>query len=91
MIKIVEIEKQDIPQKRYNVPTVAKAIGKSEGAINGYFSNRGISTKNGITVEQIAEVCRAKTRGASIAWADVKEIRKMLMERCGIQIVEDNS
>ena len=90
MISIKMIEKPNKPEKRYNVPTVAKAIGKTEGAISAYFSNRGISTRNGITIAQIAEACRGKTRGISVSWTDVKEIRARLEDEHGIQIVDDD-
>ena len=87
MIKIVE--KQKTPEKRYSVATVAKAIGRSESAIGTYFSNRGISVKNGITLGMVSDVCRAKTRGQIIKWEEVTEIRKRLEEECGICIVEE--
>ena len=87
MIKI--IEKQKEPEKRYSVATVAKATGKSESSVFTYFSNRGISVKNGITLDQTAEVCRAKTRGQIINCDDVRELRERLEEKHGIIIAEE--
>lgn len=76
-------------EKRYNIPTVAKAIGKTEGAISGFFSNKHISTREGITLKQIADVCRGRTRGATVKWGDVKEIRTLLLDEHGIEIVDE--
>ena len=75
-------------EKKYKVTDVAQAIGRTEGSISGYFSNRGISTKNGITLDQIEELLYARTRGDGIHWDIVDEIRKRLAER-GYEIVEE--
>ena len=39
----------------WTVTEVSQATGASEGAISGYFSNRGITTKGGLTLSQILE------------------------------------
>lgn len=90
MIKIVKVELNKAPEKRYNVATVAKAIGKTEGAVQGYFSNRKISVRNGVTLGQIAEVAVARTRGATVDWQNVNEIRQRLADEHGLQIVEED-
>lgn len=33
--------------KKYNVPTIAHALCVTEGCINGYFNNRGVTTRGG--------------------------------------------
>lgn len=89
MIKIIKSEVKKAEEKRYNVQNVAKAIGKSEGQVRGYFTNKHISTKKGITISQVAEVCFSRIRGESINWDDVAEIRSELEEKYGISIVEE--
>lgn len=74
--------------KKYSVATVSFAIGRSESSIQGYFSNRGISVKNGIDINQIEEVVNAKTKGAVINWDSVDEIRELLKLR-GYEQIED--
>lgn len=81
MIKFVWDNSREVNVKRYSVATVAQAIGRSEGSITGYFSNRGISTKGGITIEQIEEVLRAPIRGTIIDWDGVEEIWGTLVAR----------
>lgn len=76
--------------KKYQVPEVAQAIGRSENSIYAYFSNRKVSTKNGITLEQIAEVAMSKRRGESINWSNVEEIREGLLSEFGLQVIEEN-
>jgi hypothetical protein len=68
-------------EKKYKVATVAQAIGRSEGSICGYFSNRGVATKGGITMDQIEAVLVSPARGNAIDWKEVGEIRKNLEER----------
>lgn len=75
--------------KRYRVIDVAKALALSEGAVSGYFNNRGISTKAGLTIEQLYELCKGRRRG-DIRWNDVKEIREELLTRYGVEIIESN-
>ena len=73
--------------KRYSVATVAQAIGRSEGSISGYFSNKGISTKGGITLTQIDEYLQTPVRGTIIKWDLVEEIRIRLCEELGYEDV----
>ena len=47
---------------KWTVTEVSQATGLSEGAISGYFSNRGITTKKGLTLTQILEVIHAPRR-----------------------------
>lgn len=47
---------------KWTVTEVSQASGLSEGAISGYFSNRQISTKNGLTLMQILEVLSSRRR-----------------------------
>ena len=84
MIKIRENN-----EKRYRVIDVAKACGLSEGAVSGYFNNRNVSTKPGLTIAQIYECCKARRRG-DIRWNDVQEIRKVLFDRYGVEVIEAN-
>lgn len=90
MITINKVGKaRDLRPKVYTVPTVCQAIGKSENSIYAYFSNNGISTKGGISMEQIVEVIGANVRGNSIDWEGVKEIRKRLLEEYGLLVTEE--
>jgi len=41
---------------KWTVSEVSQATGISEGAISGYYSNRGVSTKGGLTLSQVLEV-----------------------------------
>lgn len=45
--------------EKWTVTEVSQATGLSEGAISGYFSNRGIRTKGGLTLLQVLEVLNA--------------------------------
>ena len=47
---------------KWTVTEVSQATGISEGAISGYFSNRNITTKKGLTLSQILEVIHAPRR-----------------------------
>ena len=87
MITITKLQKA--PEKRYSVATVAQAIGRSEGSITGYFSNRDISVKNGITISQIAEVALSEKRGKIINWEDIPEIRERLAKEHGILVTDE--
>ena len=49
--KLIKVKKTDDKERKYKVQVVSQAIGLSEGAITGYFSNKGISVKDGITAE----------------------------------------
>lgn len=51
---------------KWSVTEVSQATGLSEGAIGGYFSNRGITVKGGITLSQILEVINASRRNCNI-------------------------
>lgn len=64
---------------KWTVTEVAQASGLSEGAISGYFSNRGITTKNGLNLSQILEVLTAKRRNNGINNTEkVKDLVKIL-------------
>ena len=78
------------PEKLYKICDVAKAVYKSESSVQGYFSNRKISTKKGVTLEQVFEyLTKNGTRGQGINWRDVEEIRNRLMDEMGAREVED--
>lgn len=64
---------------KWTVTEVAQASGLSEGAISGYFSNRGITTKNGLNLSQILEVLTARRRNNGINNTEkVKDLVKIL-------------
>jgi len=91
MITIKKNPEHDKPEKRYRVVDVAKATGLSEGQVQGYFANRDISTKSGLTLEQIEVMALSAKRGPGINWDDVKEIRTRLDKERGVTIaVESN-
>lgn len=83
----MKIIKKEPKQERFNVATVAQAIGRSEGSISGYFSNRKQSTKGGLTISQIEEVINSPRRGVTIDWKNVKKIRSELEAR-GWEFIE---
>lgn len=72
----------------FSIATVSQAIGRSEGSINGYFSNKQISVKGGITIDQIIEVMESPIRGKAIDWDGVKRIEELLRQR-GYQLQAD--
>lgn len=87
MIKINKEKRK--PEKRYRIVDAAKAIGLSENAVYGFFSNDNISVKNGITLAQIEAVCEGPRRGQGIRWEDVREIRDRLLDEYGTEITEE--
>ena len=90
MVRFKKIECETMADTRkYNVATVAQAIGRSEGSISAYFSNRDTSTKGGLTIDQIAEVLEAPIRGKTINWGHVEEIRQRLHDEKGYLIEID--
>lgn len=86
---IIIRKKAPTAEKRYRVPDVAKATGLSEGQVSGFFNNRGETTKDGLTLDQIDEVCRNTSRTV-IRWKTVEEIRTRLMNERGIEIIEQD-
>ena len=89
MIKIKPVEQK--PVKTYRVIDVAKALGVSENSVYGYFNNRKVSVKNGVTIEQVAELATwralSKERKTDIRWDEVAEMREILNEKYGIEIL----
>ena len=65
----------------FSVATVSQAIGRSEGSISAYFSNKGITTKGGLTIDQIIEAMEAPQRGQAIDWDGVRRIEQLLRDR----------
>lgn len=64
---------------KWTVTEVAQASGLSEGAISGYFNNRGVTTKNGLNLSQILEVLTARRRNNGINNTEkVKDLVKIL-------------
>ena len=84
---IIIHKKAPTAERRYRVPEIAKATGLSEGQISGFFNNRSQTTKDGLTLEQIDEVCRS-TKRSVIKWRVVDEIRNRLLNERGIEIIE---
>lgn len=89
--KVIITRAQKAPEKRYSVPTVARAIGRSENSIYAWASNHepAISTKGGLTIAQIAEAALYGKRGESIIWAEIPEIQERLEKEQGIVIMEE--
>lgn len=89
MIKIKPAEQK--PVKTYRVIDVAKALGVSENSVYGFFSNRKVSVKNGVNIEQIAgfatQHALSKERKTDIRWNEVAEMREILNEKYGIEIL----
>lgn len=69
---------------KWTVTEVSQASGLSEGAISGYFSNRGISTKKGLNLFQILEVLNAPRRDHGVN--DTKKVRNLvkILQAAGI-------
>ena len=93
MIKINLTQKK--PEKKYRVVDVAKALGISQNSIYGFFNNIDVSTKGGLSINQIVGMAKyyanEKPRKTNIQGETVKEIRNVLKEEYGIEIlnVED--
>lgn len=93
MIKINVLN--DEFKKRYRVVDVAKALGISQNSIYAFFNNMHVSTKGGLSINQIVGMAKyyanEKPRKTNIQWETVKEIRNVLKEEYGIEIlnVED--
>lgn len=87
-IKVREIIRD--PEIRYSVTDASQATGISENSIYGYFSNRGVTTRGGLTLDQIAEACLAKKRGSGIDWDKVHEIERRLDQEKGILVIREN-
>ena len=83
-----EIKKE--PEKRYPVPEASMATGLSENAIYAYFSRRKITTKDGLTLDQIEEVCLSKRHGG-ISWEMVREIEERLRDEKGITVIREDA
>lgn len=81
-------------EKRYRVVEVAKAIALSEGAVESS-ANRilGTGIKSGLTMQQIAEICKSRkprhgeVRG-DVRWREVQKIRQDLFDTYGIEVIE---
>lgn len=89
--KIIITRTQKAPEKHYSVPTVARAIGRSENSIYAWASNHepAISVRGGLTLDQIAEAALYGKRGESIVWTDIPEIQERLEKEKGILITEE--
>jgi len=70
---------------RWTVTEVSQASGLSEGAISGYFSNRGISTKKGLNLIQILEVLNAPRRDHGVNNTEKVETLVRILESAGIK------
>ena len=56
--KIVRLGESVNKEKKYKIRVVSQAIGLSEGAVSGYFKNRGGSVSGGLTAKQVAELLK---------------------------------
>lgn len=61
---------------KWSVTEVSQASGLSEGAISGYFSNRGVSTKKGLNLFQILECLNAPRRDHGIN--NTEKVKKLV-------------
>lgn len=62
---------------KWAVTEVSQATGISEGAIFGYFSNRGQSVKEGLTLAQVLEVMN-RERVRDCGTNDPKKVQKLV-------------
>lgn len=86
-MKFVKRETIGLLEPRYFVQEIAQAIGLSEGTISSYFTNRGQSIKDGLTLDDIVKVLeRGRTRGDGIDFNAVMEIRRRLVREKGYSI-----
>ena len=70
---------------KWTVTEVAQASGLSEGAISGYFSNRSISTKNGLTLKQILDVLTSERRNHGVNNTEKVRMLVQILQAAGIQ------
>lgn len=70
---------------KWTVTEVSQASGLSEGAISGYFYNRGISTKKGLNIYQILEVLSAPRRDHGINNTEKVESLVNILQIAGIK------
>lgn len=75
-----------VREKKYRVPTVAQLLGMSENSIYGFFSNKHIPTKGGITVYQVIDFLESRYEGATrdtgaIDWTEMRELKAELLRR----------
>lgn len=86
-MKFVKRETMGLLEPRYDVQEIAQAIGLSEGTISSFFTNKGQSTRDGLTLDEIVKVLeRPRRRGDGIDWNVVKEIRRRLVREKGYTI-----
>lgn len=65
--------------KKWTVTEVSQASGISESAIGGYFSNRHISTRGGITLLQVLEMLQFnKENGRDKGINDSEKVRLLV-------------
>lgn len=87
--KLIKVKKVDGEERKYKVQVVSQTIGLSEGAITGYFSNKGISVKDGITAQQVIDVVNGRRRGDGIDWDAVEALTAELAS-LGYEIVDSD-
>lgn len=93
---MVIVKKENTKSEKFMVPDIAKALGRSEGSVTGYFTNRGITTKKGLTVEQVYEYVNYVIFGpgsregeyTGIHWDRVARLRSLLENRYHVVIEE---
>lgn len=77
-----------ISKKKYRVPTVAQVLGVSENSIYGFFGNRKITVKGGITADQVVEflTCNGTRETGAINWEEATDLKDELLRR-GFRII----
>lgn len=91
-MRIIRKGTQREPERLYTVMDVSMATGLTENAIYAYFSNKGVSVRGGITLDQVEEILLArdgKTR-RGVIWEKVREIRQRLRDEKGIEILMED-
>ncbi len=87
--RLIKVKKIDNEERKYKVQVVSQTIGLSEGAITGYFSNKGISVKDGITAKQVIDVVNGRRRGDGIDW-DAVDALKAELSALGYEVVDSD-
>ena len=76
--KIVRLGESDDKEKKYKVRVVSQALGISEGAVSGYFKNKGISVSGGLTAKQVVKFIEYRIdcgrKFNDIDWDDVDNL-----------------
>ena len=80
-MKVKSVQRGTQAEKRYSIPTVARAIHKSETQIHSFMGQTYGSTKGGLTYEMIKEAIDYEYRTQPrISWEGIEEIKHRLKE-----------